>query len=75
MNGNQHAIFRRALSYHAFVCYNKWNTEKGPDLVFSTDCDLSAYSGAYKDTRANYLNQLRKDMKAKIREDDEEEDA
>ena len=74
-NGNQDTVFRRALSYHAFMCHNKWRIEKVPGLIFPTDGDLSAYAGSYKETRANYLNQLKKGMKTETGEQNDEEDA
>jgi hypothetical protein len=74
VNGNEHVIFRRALSYQAFMCYVKWKNEKVPGLILPTDCDVSEYVGAYRETKANYLKQLETDIKSEIEQDDDEED-
>ena len=79
VNGKQHLIFRRALSFQAFMCYNKWKTEQVEGLIFPTNCDLSDYQGSYKylykKMEAIYLNQLKKDIKAETEEESEVEDA
>jgi hypothetical protein len=68
VNGHVHTIFRRALSYQAFISHQKWKRDI-VNLSLPVNCDESEYKGSYKDTRENYLRQLAKDMEEEVGED------
>ena len=65
-----HNPYKRLLSYQAYRAFVKWQSfYKLPVAEFPLDCDISEYVGNYKETRANYVENLARAIAAE--EDDE----
>jgi len=65
-----HNPYKRLLSFQAYRAFVKWQSfYKLPVAEFPLDCDISEYVGNYKETRANYVENLARAIAAE--EDDD----
>eukprot|EP01035_Chromulina_nebulosa_P019731 gene19731-25661_t len=61
VNGRTHVVFRRVLSYHAFMSFIKWKKDLS-NITLPNNCDLSIHEDSYNKTWSDYLLQIKKDI-------------
>ena len=67
VNGTKHEVFRRVLSYQAYMACRHW-FQYGNRKGLAVDCDTSEYSGSYQNSRRDFADRFRKALERELNE-------
>lgn len=73
VNGTNHQIFRRVLSYQAYMACRHW-FQYGNRKGLQVDCDISVYQGSYQNSRRDFADRFRRTLERELAEASKDDD-
>jgi HNH endonuclease len=67
VNGKRHEIFRRVVSYQAYMACRHWY-QYGNRKGLQVDCDVSEYQGSYQNSRRDFADRFRRTLENELAE-------